>query len=114
MNEPNDLPVDIDVHAVRRLLESQSEMVLLDCRTPDAQSAARIEGAMLIPIDEIASRLSELELFRERHIVVHCHLGGRSAQVVEWLRSQDFPRVQNMVGGIDAWSVEIDPAVPRY
>ncbi|MEZ6116128.1 MAG: rhodanese-like domain-containing protein [Pirellulaceae bacterium] len=47
-------------------------------------------------------------------IVVHCHHGGRSLRVTEWLLAQGFPNVQNMTGGIDAWSEQIDPTVPKY
>jgi rhodanese-related sulfurtransferase len=68
---------------------------------------------MHIPMREIPSRLSELGA-KEGHIVVHCHHGGRSLRVTQFLRQQGFEQAQNMAGGIDAWSVEVDAAVPRY
>jgi rhodanese-related sulfurtransferase len=55
-----------------------------------------------------------LAAHRDRRIVVHCHHGGRSLRVANWLRGQGFEQAQSMAGGIDAWSTEIDPAVPRY
>jgi len=61
---------------------------------------------------EIPERLAELD--REREIVVFCHHGSRSAMVVRFLRGQGFDRAINMAGGIDAWSTEVDPGVPRY
>ncbi|HQU46751.1 MAG TPA: rhodanese-like domain-containing protein, partial [Pirellulales bacterium] len=59
-------------------------------------------------------RVSELEPHRGRAIVVHCHHGGRSLRVAQWLRQQGFAAAQSMSGGIDAWAAEIDPDVPRY
>ena len=109
-----DLPMDIEVQAVQRLRDEQADFLLLDCRERDEHALVHIDGAVLIPISEIAQRFSELEPHRERHIVVHCHHGGRSMQVTQWLRRQNFPRVQNMAGGIDAWSQQIDPSLPRY
>jgi rhodanese-related sulfurtransferase len=61
---------------------------------------------------EIPGRLTELD--RDREIVVFCHHGSRSAMVVEFLRRQGFERAINMAGGIDAWSLVVDPEVPRY
>jgi len=110
----DELPLEIEVAAVKRLQESASEFVLLDCREREEYETARIEGSVLIPISEIQQSLDKLEPLREQHIVVHCHHGGRSLQVTEWLQSLGFSRVQNMIGGIDAWSQMIDPTVPRY
>ncbi len=61
---------------------------------------------------QIPQRTGELD--REALIVVHCHHGPRSGQVVSFLRQQGFERATNLGGGIDAWSLRIDPAVPRY
>lgn len=61
---------------------------------------------------EVPGRIGELD--RDSEIVVFCHHGARSAMVVEWLRRNGFPRAVNLSGGIDAWSVEVDPDVRRY
>jgi adenylyltransferase/sulfurtransferase len=73
---------------------------------------ARIEGASLIPLGELPTRWRELD--REKEIFVFCHSGVRSERAAEFLRSNGFPKVMNVAGGIDAWSEEIDPDVPRY
>ena len=69
---------------------------------------------MLLPMSEITERVAELEPYRNSEIIVHCHHGGRSLRVTNWLRQQGFAMVTNMAGGIDQWSQSIDPAVPRY
>ena len=87
---------------------------VLDCRTAEEHAIAKIEGAVLIPMQEIAERLSELEPWRDSPIIVHCHHGVRSLRVTHFLRDKGFSQAQSMKGGIDAWSVEVDPSVPRY
>lgn len=111
---PIDLPFEIDVHSVKALLDRNDDFLLLDCRGQDEFNAARITGSKLIPMREIPARLDELKPFQDKRIVVHCHHGGRSSRVTEWLRQQGFDSAQNMTGGIDAWSLEVDPSVPRY
>ncbi len=109
-----ELPIEIDVHTVKQMRDEGHPFVLLDCREQSEYELVRIEGATLVPMSEITQRVAELEAYRDKHIVVYCHHGGRSLQVTHWLRRQQFPRVQNMTGGIDAWSVAIDPELPRY
>ena len=108
------LALEISPSEVKVLLDDQADFFLLDCREAEEHATASIAGATLLPMSEIQERGSELESQRERHIVVHCHLGGRSMQVTQWLRQQGFDRVQSMAGGIAAWSDEIDPSVPTY
>jgi len=110
MNEPQ----EIDVHAVQALLAGGESFLLLDCREPDEHAIARIGGAVLIPMQTIPERLAELEPHRASRIVVHCHHGVRSLRVTRFLRERGFTSAQSMAGGIEAWSREIDPAVPRY
>jgi rhodanese-related sulfurtransferase len=88
--------------------------LLLDCRTADEHATARIEGSVLIPMQEISERLAELEAWRDKPIIVHCHHGMRSLRVAKWLREQGFSLAQSMQGGIDAWSTDVDTVVPRY
>lgn len=109
-----DVPLEIDCRTTKGKLEAGGNFVLLDCREPDEFATAHIEGAKLLPMSELADRVAELEPYRSHQIVVHCHHGGRSLRVTRWLREQGFPTAQNMAGGIDQWSVEIDPQVPRY
>ena len=106
-------PVDeISAVEVKRKLDAREPMILLDVREPHEYEIARIDSARLLPLGELHSRMDELE--RETTIVVHCHSGVRSAHAVQLLRAAGFTRALNLAGGIDAWSVEIDPTVPRY
>ena len=113
MSQDDPCPIEIDCASVQQAL-GQASCLLLDCREQDEYDLARIEGATLLPMSEIQDRLAELEPHRDRHLLVYCHHGMRSLQVAQWLRSQGFPTVQSMSGGIDAWSQLIDPTVPRY
>lgn len=115
MNDPTEqLPVEIDVQAVKKLLDERADFFFIDCREQSEFDEARIDGATLIPMGQIQDRLTELEPHRNRRIVVHCHHGGRSMRVTNYLREQGFSKTQNMTGGIDVWSQQIDPTVPRY
>lgn len=111
---PDPLPIEIDVTTVKQMLDNGPEFMLLDCREPGEHQTAHIEGATLIPMREIPGKLPELESLKTARIVVHCHHGGRSMRVTQYLRENGFPNVQNMAGGIDAWSQIVDPSVPRY
>jgi rhodanese-related sulfurtransferase len=92
--------------------QRQEQLVLIDVREVWERQTASIEPSDHIPMNDIPARLQELD--PERHIVVYCHHGARSLSVTGWLRQQGFERVQSMAGGIDRWSKQIDPAVPRY
>jgi len=112
-----ELPLEISCQAVKRQLEETSGMFLLDCREEQEHALASISGARLLPMSQLANRVEELaELAgnEERHLVVFCHHGGRSAQVVAWLRQQGFDQAQSMAGGIDCWALDIEPQMPRY
>ena len=109
-----ELPLEIDVRGVKKLIDEGADFFLLDCREPSEYAIAKLESAVLIPMREIPGRLAELEPVRDQRIVVHCHHGGRSMQVTQWLQQQGFAKVQNMAGGIDAWACEIDSGVARY
>ncbi|MGE0756033.1 MAG: rhodanese-like domain-containing protein [Pirellulaceae bacterium] len=107
-------PLEIDVQAVRELRNQQESFLFLDCREPDEHAYARISGTVLIPMQQLPGRIQELAPYRDKRIVVHCHHGGRSMRVTQWLREQGFSQAQNLAGGIDAWSQQVDPQVPRY
>jgi rhodanese-related sulfurtransferase len=86
---------------------------LIDVREPWEFSTAQIEGSVLIPMGDVPARAHQ-ELDPEERLVVLCHHGMRSMNVTVWLRNQGFEQVQSLRGGIDAWSAEVDSAVPRY
>jgi adenylyltransferase/sulfurtransferase len=90
------------------------ELLLLDVREPSEHARAKIEGAKLVPLGQLEARVSELAAWRGKRIVIHCHHGGRSARACGLLRDQGFEHVENLAGGIDAWSQSVDPSVPRY
>lgn len=98
------------------LQELGSGAVLLDVREPweMALAAIRIDGARLlsIPMGQISQRLDELD--PAQPVVCYCHHGMRSLQVIAFLQRQGFDSVYNLAGGIEAWSVQMDPSVPRY
>lgn len=85
---------------------------LLDVRETWEIEFARVEDALLIPMRDIVERLGELD--KARPIAVLCHSGIRSAVVAGYLARSGFGRVANIKGGIDAWSVDVDPGIPRY
>ncbi len=112
---PPNLTVAVPQIPVRELQErmaSGQPFILLDVREPYEVEMARIEGANLIPLGELPARWQELD--GEKEIFVFCHSGVRSERAAEFLRSAGLAKVANVAGGIDAWSQEIDPEVPRY
>ena len=92
--------------------ERREKPVLLDVREPWEFEKARIEGATLMPMRELPSKIAQID--EDQEVVAICHHGGRSMQVAMFLEKQGFKRVHNLVGGIDAWSRTVDPAVLLY
>jgi len=102
---------EISVQHLKQRLEKGESILLLDVREPYEYRVANLSGH-LIPLGQLADRAEELD--RSREIVVYCHHGSRSAFAVQFLKNQGFERVLNLTGGIDAWSREVDPSLPRY
>lgn len=90
------------------------DLLLVDVREPFEAEIAQIEGAILIPLGELPARLEELSAHLKRPIVVHCHSGGRSRQACRLLLGEGFEKVENLAGGIDGWTCDVDPALARY
>jgi rhodanese-related sulfurtransferase len=107
------LQMEITPQEVQRRLSEGEKLRLIDVREPFEFQQARIEGAELIPMRTIPKALALFEE-EENPIVVVCHHGMRSLQVVGWLREQGVGNCTSMAGGIDRWSLEVDPDVPRY
>ena len=109
------LPLETAPHDIKRRLEGGEKLLLIDVREPHEFQLARIPGAELIPMRTVPAQLQRLEAASdEAALIVYCHHGVRSLNVVNWLREQGVSACQSMTGGIDRWSVEIDPSVPRY
>ncbi len=106
----NEIP-QLSAKELKLRIDAGEQVYILDVREPWEYATAQI-GGKLIPMNEIPQRLAEID--REREVIVHCHHGIRSQRVAEFLQQSGFPRVVNLAGGIDAWSREVDPAVPKY
>ncbi len=106
------LPADISVSELHRMRDAKAAFTLVDVREEDELAIASLAGAVHVPMAEIAQRLDELP--EQSDIVVMCHSGGRSSHVAAYLRRHGYASVANLAGGIDAWSLQIDPSVPRY
>jgi len=107
-------PLEIDCRTVKTRLDTGDGFVLLDCRERDEHDFVQIAGSRLIPMSELAQRVFEIDGDQSSEMVIMCHHGVRSRQVATWLRQRGFSNVRSMTGGIDRWSLEIDPSLPRY
>jgi rhodanese-related sulfurtransferase len=105
---------DWDITAVQLAdkLEHGDQLRLLDVREPHELEISRLNGATVVPLGQLAARLSELDSAEE--MVVVCKSGTRSARALELLVSAGFRKVKNLKGGINAWAEEIDPSLPIY
>lgn len=101
----------IDVHELQRCL-SADDTTVLDVRTDEERFAARLPDTRHIPMQELPMRFVELN--PSHHIAVLCHHGVRSELAARFLEQNGFRDVSSVAGGIDAWSTDIDPTVPRY
>jgi sulfur-carrier protein adenylyltransferase/sulfurtransferase len=106
--------VDWDISALElaNQLQQPSPPILLDVREPHELEISHLKGATLIPLGQLASRLSELDSARE--MVVFCKAGSRSTRALELLLSAGFRKVKNLRGGINAWAEDVDPSMPVY
>ena len=94
-------------------LIGQKQARLIDVREPWEIATARVEGALLMPMGEVPARAHQ-ELDPEERLLILCHHGVRSMNVTVWLRNQGFENTQSVRGGIDAWSAQVEPRIPRY
>lgn len=90
----------------------QDPLPLLDVRTAEELAVAALPGALHIPMQELPTRFGELD--PQTPIAVLCHHGVRSEMAGRFLERNGFAEVYSVAGGIDAWSAEIDPGIPRY
>jgi phage shock protein E len=94
------LPADLDVAAAASL-RGQSDVVMLDVRTPEEYAQGHIPGVTLIPLDQVEARLAEIP--KDKTVIVTCRSGNRSAQAAQLLREKGYENVHNMLGGFAAW-----------
>jgi adenylyltransferase/sulfurtransferase len=91
---------EVDAPALATAMATDDPPLLVDVRTEPERAVAAIQPSLQIP--------------RDRDVVVYCHVGARSAQAAVWLKASGWSRVRSLAGGIDAWSEQVDPEVPRY
>jgi rhodanese-related sulfurtransferase len=99
------------VRELKQRLDAGDDLFILDVREPFEYQIANL-GGRLIPLNEIPRRMAEID--RNREIVVHCKLGGRSQMAAEFLAQSGYANVKNLAGGIIAWADQIDPKMKRY
>jgi rhodanese-related sulfurtransferase len=93
---------------------SENPPRLLDVREAEEHAFCALPNSRLVPLSEFLEHVEELADWRDQDVVVYCHHGVRSAHAIALLRPLGFTRLRNLSGGIDRWSLEVDPAVPRY
>lgn len=104
---------EITAIELKRLMDENNDVQLIDVRQPNEFAFAKIEGAKLIPLGEIVQRMGELDETKEA--IIQCKAGGRSAQAIQFLKMSGYTgRLSNLKGGITAWSNEVDPTIPKY
>jgi rhodanese-related sulfurtransferase len=106
------LDYEISPTEVASLLK-EGQVRMIDVREPWEFATTHIEGSVPMPMGDVPARAHQ-ELDPEERLVLLCHHGVRSMNVTVWLRNQGFEQVQSLRGGIDAWSLEVDPTIARY
>jgi rhodanese-related sulfurtransferase len=104
--------LEISVAELQRRQNAGEKFLLIDVREPWEYQTCHIEGSKLMPMRTIPANLQALDSGDD--VICYCHHGMRSLDVAAWLRQQGVENAQSLAGGIDRWSMEIDPSVPRY
>ncbi|MGI9072062.1 MAG: rhodanese-like domain-containing protein [Bryobacteraceae bacterium] len=109
------VPLELSPREVRSRLSRGDRLVFIDVREPEEFAVTRIAGAELVPMQSVPAEIQRLKrLADDACLVILCHHGVRSLQIVSWFRQQRLDNCFSLAGGIDRWSREIDPTVPRY
>lgn len=109
------LALEITPVEAKRRIEAGEAIALIDVREPSEHLICSLPGAELIPLNTIPGRLPELDEWAdEALLVVYCHHGLRSLNAVRWLREQGVENCQSLAGGLERWSAQVDPTLPRY
>ncbi len=103
---------ELNVQDLKVKIDNKEEFLLIDVRNKDEYEYCNL-NAVLIPMSEIPERYSEIP--KDKTVILHCHHGGRSKKVIQWLQDNfDYKNLHNLTGGIHAWSEQIDSNVPIY
>ena len=108
------MPVEITPHELAKQIENGQSIRLIDVRQPWEHARAKLGGSVLIPLNELPARAAEIAGEPATLLVVYCHHGVRSLSAAAYLIRLGHVNVRSLAGGIDAWSCEVDPTVPRY
>jgi rhodanese-related sulfurtransferase len=108
------MPQSITPRALAERLAAGQPVYLVDVRSPEEHAYARLPDSLLIPLPELISRAGECQPGDGVPVVVYCHHGVRSLTAAALLERAGLGEVYSLSGGIDAWSLQIDPTVPRY
>lgn len=104
---------NLTVDQVKQKLDRGESFRLIDVREPNEHAVAQIEGAELLPLSQAQEWIATVP--RDQEVVFFCHHGSRSAQVANYLANQmGYTNLASMLGGINEWSIRVDPNVPRY
>jgi rhodanese-related sulfurtransferase len=104
--------IEITPADVKARLDKGEQLIFIDVREPWEYALCRIEGAKHVPLGVLAANLNMLPAADE--VICYCHHGMRSLDAATWLRFQGIERAKSLAGGIERWSVEVDPKVARY
>jgi rhodanese-related sulfurtransferase len=108
------MPAEIEPRAAVAWLAGDPRPRLVDCREEDEFAICNIAGAELIPLTRWVERAAQVLPDPDQPILIYCHHGMRSMQAARWLEARGYTDVRSLTGGIERWSAEIDPTVPRY
>ena len=108
------MSLEITPRELAQHIENGRAIRLIDVRQPVENAHAKLANSLLIPLSDVPVRAAEIPKEPETMIVVYCHHGVRSLSAAAYLRQLGFTNVASLAGGIDAWSCEVDPTVPRY
>jgi len=105
---------EVTPREVKKKLDSQEKFYFIDCRLPNEYAITKIEGATLIPLQQITQHADKLKGHENEEVIVHCKSGGRSMQFVQILRQNGFKNAKSMAGGILTWNKDVNPGGPQY
>src|SRR5689334_9876477 len=103
---------DISAKDLKTRLDAGENIDIIDVREDWEVQIGTLPNAIHIPMDDIPDSVDKIS--KDKPVVIMCHTGRRSEQVVMWLESEDFENLYNLVGGIAAWKADVDPSIPGY
>lgn len=105
---------EVTPRQVKAKLDKHEPFFFIDCRLPNEHQITAIDGAKLIPLQQLAQHIGELKPHKDEEVIVHCRSGARSLQFAQVLRGQGFKNVKSMAGGILLWNKDVNPGGPQY